>query len=176
MHDDLTYAMLHDMKMKKFKLEANYALNLSTKLSSFDDTSDITDDPEIRTFVHCLQPLLIIDATHLNGQYKGTNLVVVGMDECIGDSPNLLFISDKHAAIALGVQNEFLLAFHVVCCHHLMMNLSLRRKKTKGQFWKICKAYTTEEFSTEMSNLQDVQPDAYHKLYEAGPQRWSRAH
>nr|GEU81524.1 putative reverse transcriptase domain-containing protein [Tanacetum cinerariifolium] len=81
-----------------------------------------------------------------------------------------------HAAIALAVENEFALAFHVVCCRHLMMNLSLLRKKMKGLFWKICKAYTTEEFSTEMSNLHDVQPDAYHKLCEAGPQRWSRVH
>ncbi|GJV38163.1 transposase, MuDR, MULE transposase domain protein [Tanacetum coccineum] len=27
-----------------------------------------------------------------------------------------------------------------------------------------------------MNILQDVQPDAYHKLCQAGPQRWSRAH
>ncbi|GJR27889.1 hypothetical protein Tco_1104121 [Tanacetum coccineum] len=46
----------------------------------------------------------------------------------------------------------------------------------KGLFWKICKAYTPKEFLTEMRNLQDVQPDAYHKLCEAGPERWSRAH
>ncbi|GJT25142.1 transposase, MuDR, MULE transposase domain protein [Tanacetum coccineum] len=137
--------------------------------------------------------------------YKETNLVAVGMDgnnqivpiafgickgetspcwswwmsvlkECIGDSPNLLFISDRHAAIALAVHNEFPLAFHVVCCHHLMMNLSLKSKKTKGLLWKICKAYTPEEFSTEMSNLQAIQPYAYHKLIQVGPQRWSRAH
>ncbi|GJT46311.1 transposase, MuDR, MULE transposase domain protein [Tanacetum coccineum] len=159
----------------------------------------------IRTFMHCLRPLLIIDAAHLKGQYKGTNLVAVGMDgnnqivpiafgickgetgpcwswwmsvlkECIPDSPNLLFISDRHAAIALAVHNEFPLAFHVVCCRHLMMNLSLKKKKTKGLYWKICKAYTPEEFSTKMSNLQAIQPDAYHKLIGVDPQRWSRAH
>ncbi|GJV63258.1 transposase, MuDR, MULE transposase domain protein [Tanacetum coccineum] len=159
----------------------------------------------IRMFVNYLCPLLIIDATHLKGQYKGTNLVAVGMDEnnqivpisfglckgetcpcwscwmsvlkeCIGDSPNLLFISDRHATIALVVHNEFLLAFHAICCHHLMMNLSLKRKKTSGLFWKICKAYTPEEFSTKISNLHDVQPDAYHKLCEAHPERWLRAH
>ncbi|GKC35588.1 transposase, MuDR, MULE transposase domain protein [Tanacetum coccineum] len=91
--------------------------------------------------MHCLRPLLIIDAAHLKGQYKGTNLVVVGMNgnnqivpiafgiykgetglcwswwmsvlkECIGDSLNLQFIFDRHAAIALAVHNEFLLAFH----------------------------------------------------------------
>ncbi|GJV19687.1 transposase, MuDR, MULE transposase domain protein [Tanacetum coccineum] len=98
------------------------------------------------------------------------------LKECIGDNPNLLFISDRHAAITLAVQNEFPLAYHAVCCRHLMMNLSLKRDKTKALFWKICKAYTTEEFSSSMSHLQDIQPDAYDKLCEVGPQRWSRAH
>ncbi|GJX49461.1 hypothetical protein Tco_0276306 [Tanacetum coccineum] len=35
------------------------------------------------------------------------------LKECIGDNPNLLFISDRHLAIALAAHNEFLLAFHV---------------------------------------------------------------
>ncbi|GJU23505.1 transposase, MuDR, MULE transposase domain protein [Tanacetum coccineum] len=133
----------------------------------------------ICTFLNCLRPLLIIDATHLKGEYKGTNLVAVGMDEnnqivpvafgickgetgpcwswwmsvlkeCIGDNTNLLFISDRHAAIPLEVHNEFPLAFHV--------------------------SYTPDEFTTNMNTLLVVQPDAYHKLCEAGPQRWSIAH
>ncbi|GJV42680.1 hypothetical protein Tco_1421120 [Tanacetum coccineum] len=83
---------------------------------------------------------------------------------------------NRHAAIALAVHNEFPLAFDAICCRHLMMNLSLKRKKMKGLFWKIYKAYTPEEFSTETPNLQDVQPDAYHKICKAGPERWSSAH
>ncbi|GJV78399.1 hypothetical protein Tco_1509983 [Tanacetum coccineum] len=77
-----------------------------------------------------------------------------------------------HSAIALAIHNEFPLAFHVVCCRHLMMNLSLK----KGLFWKICKEYTPEEFASNMNILQAVEPDAYHKLCEASPQRWSIAH
>ncbi|GKF95128.1 transposase, MuDR, MULE transposase domain protein, partial [Tanacetum coccineum] len=102
---------------------------------------------------------------HLKGIYKGTNLVAVAMDgnnqivpiafgickgetgpcwswwmsvlkECIDDNPNLLFKSDRHAAIALAVEKEFPLAFHAVCCRHLMMNLGLKNKKRKGLFWK----------------------------------------
>ncbi|GKB15695.1 hypothetical protein Tco_0849618 [Tanacetum coccineum] len=57
-----------------------------------------------------------------------------------------------------------------------MMNLSLKRDKTKALFWKICKAYTTEEFSSSISHLQDIQLDAYDKLCQVGSQRWSRAH
>ncbi|GJT04662.1 transposase, MuDR, MULE transposase domain protein [Tanacetum coccineum] len=130
---------------------------------------------KIRMFLNCLRHLIIIDAMHLKGLYKGTNLVDMGMDEnnqivpiafgickgetclcwtwwmsvlkeCIGDNPNLLFISDRHPTIALAVQNEFLLAFHAIY------------------------------FAKSMRRLQLVQPDAYQKLCEAGTQRWSRAH
>nr|GEY39333.1 hypothetical protein [Tanacetum cinerariifolium]GEY39334.1 hypothetical protein [Tanacetum cinerariifolium] len=111
------------------------------------------------------------DATHLKGQYKGTNLIAVGMDG-----------NNQIVPIAFGickgetVQDEFPLAYHVVCCRHLMMNLYLKRDKTKALFWRICKAYTTEEFSRSMSHLQDIQTDAYDKLCQVGPQRSSSAH
>nr|GEV33573.1 transposase, MuDR, MULE transposase domain protein [Tanacetum cinerariifolium] len=159
--EDLTYSMLHEMVMQKFNLEANAVINLSFKLSSFDFAIDITDDAEIRTFLNYLRLVLMIDAAHLKGLYKGTNLVAVVMDgnnqimpiafgickgetgpcwswwmsvlkECIGDNPNLLFISDRHDTIDLAVEKEFPLAFHA--------------------------------------------PDAHEKLCRAGPQRWSRAH
>nr|GEV82457.1 transposase, MuDR, MULE transposase domain protein [Tanacetum cinerariifolium] len=103
--------------------------------------SQVIQSRKIRTFLNCLRPLLIIDASHLKGLYKGTNLVAVGMDrnnqivpiafgickgetgpcwswwmstlkKCISDNPNFLFISDRHPAIALAVHNEFPLAFH----------------------------------------------------------------
>ncbi|GJX92113.1 transposase, MuDR, MULE transposase domain protein [Tanacetum coccineum] len=72
------------------------------------------------------------------------------LKECIDDNPNLLFVSDRHPAIAMAVENEFPLACHV--------------------------AYTREDYATSMNILQIVQPDAYEKLCRGGPQRWSRAH
>ncbi|GJS11059.1 transposase, MuDR, MULE transposase domain protein [Tanacetum coccineum] len=103
---------------------------------------------------------LMIDVAHLKGLYKGTSMVAVAMDgnnqivpiafgickgdtgpcwswwilvlkECIDDNLNLLFISDRHHAIAMAVENEFPLAFHAVYCRHLMQNLSLKNKKEK---------------------------------------------
>ncbi|GJY98983.1 hypothetical protein Tco_0516413 [Tanacetum coccineum] len=80
MSEDLTYSSLHEMMMKKFKFESNSQINLSFKLSSFDFNVDITDDAEIRTIRNYLRPVLMIDAVHLKGLYKGTNLVVVAMN------------------------------------------------------------------------------------------------
>nr|GEY38586.1 hypothetical protein [Tanacetum cinerariifolium] len=84
----------------------------------------------------------------------------------------------RHAAIALAVQDEFPLAYHDVYCRHLMMNLSLKRDKTKALFWRICKAYTTKEFSRSMSHLQDILTDAklpvlkLAETYRAMVQEW----
>ncbi|GJZ70305.1 hypothetical protein Tco_0633855 [Tanacetum coccineum] len=100
--------MLHEMVMQKFNLKANAEINFSFKLSSFDFVVDITDDAEeqksegtvtriqnsrIKEFrdvfiaigvrfvrSSLVSTMLMIDAAHLKGLYKGTNLVAVGMD------------------------------------------------------------------------------------------------
>ncbi|GJS64533.1 hypothetical protein Tco_0679097 [Tanacetum coccineum] len=128
----------------------------------------------IRTFLNYLRPVLMIDAAHLKGLYKGTNLVAVAMDGNNQIVPIAFGICKGETVMA--VENEFPLAFHAVCCRHLMQNLPLKNKKRKGLFWKTCKAYTREDYATSMNILQIVQPDAYANLCRAGPQRWSRAH
>nr|GEW69986.1 DNA helicase [Tanacetum cinerariifolium] len=188
--EDLTYSMLHEMVMPKFSLQANAEINFSFKLSSIDFAVDITYDAEytqqskvekgnifdnkealilairlkalneaivtrikiddkgvfemlfisidasIRTFLNYLHPVLMIDDAHLKGLYKGTNLVAVAMH---GNNQIVSIAfgiykgeTDRHPAIAMTVENEFPLAFHV--------------------------------------------PDAYEKLCQDAPQRWSRAH
>ncbi|GJR18742.1 hypothetical protein Tco_0967269 [Tanacetum coccineum] len=112
----------------------------------------------IRTFLNYLCPMLMIDVAHLKGLYKGTNLVVVAMDENNQIVPIAFGICKGETAMV--VENEFPLAFHDVCCRHLMQNLSLKNKARKGLFWKICKAHTREDYATSMNRLQIVQPDA----------------
>ncbi|GJR73973.1 transposase, MuDR, MULE transposase domain protein [Tanacetum coccineum] len=128
-------------KGKKFNNKED--LMLAVRLKALNDDKNgvfemlfIAIGASIRTFRNYLRPVLMIDAAHLKGLYKGKNLVVVAMDgnnqivpiafgickgktgpcwtwwmsvliECIGDNLNLLFISDRHAAIALAVENEF---------------------------------------------------------------------
>nr|GEV91261.1 UvrD-like helicase, ATP-binding domain, P-loop containing nucleoside triphosphate hydrolase [Tanacetum cinerariifolium] len=112
------------------------------------------------------------------GTYKGTNLVLVGMDgnnqiipiatgvsqgetgeswtwfllkfkECIGKVPSLAIITDRHLEIILVCNMIFPNAFHGYCCRHLMMNCKMKSDKWKCIFWKTCKAYSPEEFKEE---------------------------
>nr|GEX27283.1 transposase, MuDR, MULE transposase domain protein [Tanacetum cinerariifolium] len=157
----------------------------------------------IRSFLTHMRPLLITDGAHLKGTYKGTNLVLVGMDgnnqfvpiatgvsqgeteeswtwfllkfkECIGEVPNLAIITNRHLTIILACNTIFPNAFHGYCCRHLMMNCKMKNDKLQAIYWKTCKAYTTEEFQRRVYDLRGLRPKAYKKLEEAGFETWSR--
>ncbi|GJW65255.1 hypothetical protein Tco_0117139 [Tanacetum coccineum] len=104
----------------------------------------------IRTFRNYLRPVLMIDATHLKGLYKGINLIAVAMDRNNQIVPISLLVYIKGKQV------------HVRHGGCLYAENAL--------------AYTREEFATSMSKLKMLQPDAYQKLCDAGLQRWSRAH
>nr|GEZ72800.1 transposase, MuDR, MULE transposase domain protein [Tanacetum cinerariifolium] len=118
------------MVMKKFNFEAIYSLNLSAKVSSIDNNFDIIDDHEEALDV----------AIRLKALDEGYQFL------------NDTSAPERHAAIALAVQDEFPLAYHVVCCRHLMMNLSLKRDKTKALFWRICKEAASVKVSKDLSS------------------------
>ncbi|GJU90406.1 transposase, MuDR, MULE transposase domain protein [Tanacetum coccineum] len=159
----------------------------------------------IWSFKYHMRPLIIIDAAHLKGRYEGTNMLSVGIDgnnqiipiatgvsqgeivpswtwflsklkECIGEIPNLTIISDRHAAILSSCEAVFPNVFHGYCCRHLMMNFKLKSIKMQCVFWKMCKAYTVEDFRMAINELRSKRPDVYEKLIEAGVERWYRAY
>nr|GFB67254.1 hypothetical protein [Tanacetum cinerariifolium] len=98
------------------------------------------------------------------------------LKECIGEIPNLIIISDRHAVILSSCEAVFPYAFHGYCCRHLMMNCKLKSIKMQCLFWKMCKAYTIEDFGMAINELRSKRPDVYKKLIEAGVERWSRAY
>nr|GEZ77174.1 hypothetical protein [Tanacetum cinerariifolium] len=136
----------------------------------------------IRIFLTHMRPLLITDGAHLKRTYKGTNLVLVGMDGnnpiipiATGEVPNLAIITDRHPAIILACNTIFPNAFHGYCCRHLMMNCKIKSDKLQAIYWKTCKAYTPEEFQKRVSDLRGFRPKVYKKLEEAGFETWCRA-
>nr|GEU67961.1 transposase, MuDR, MULE transposase domain protein [Tanacetum cinerariifolium] len=162
-------------KIMKFNLEANAEINFSFKLLSVDFVVDITDDVEVRDSPYEAFEMILYYCYNLEQKNERTVTRIKTDDKEFSRCYSLPLVL-RHPAIAMAVKKEFPLAFHVVCCRHLMQNLSLKNKKRKGLFWKICKAYTREDYTTSMNILEIVQPDAYEKLCKAGPQRWSRAH
>ncbi|XP_021995086.1 uncharacterized protein LOC110891922 [Helianthus annuus] len=108
----------------------------------------------IRSFMFNLRPVVIIDAAHLKGEFKGTLFLAVAMDgnnqilpiaygigksedgeswtwflsklrECVGEIADMAIISDRANSIHVGVRNVFPRVYHELCCRHLMMNLHL---------------------------------------------------
>ncbi|PWA83004.1 transposase, MuDR, MULE transposase domain protein [Artemisia annua] len=159
----------------------------------------------VRSFIAFMRPLLIIDAAHLKGKYKGTNLLAVGMDgnnqiipiatgvaqgetgeawtvfltklkECIGVVPGLAIISDRHQSIIQACNKVFPDCFHGNCCRHLQMNCNLSSDRDKYIYWKACKSYTVENFHKAIEELRAVRPEAVKKLEEAGFEKWSRVY
>ncbi|KAM0019757.1 putative MULE transposase domain-containing protein [Helianthus debilis subsp. tardiflorus] len=114
----------------------------------------------VRSFMPNLRPVIIIDAAHLKGEFKGTLFLAVGMDENnqilpiaygigksedgaswtwflsklkgrVGEIPDMAIISDRANSIHLAVSNVFRHAYRGLCCRHLMVNLSLPSNKKK---------------------------------------------
>ncbi|XP_022032921.1 uncharacterized protein LOC110934032 [Helianthus annuus] len=133
----------------------------------------------IRAFVRTLRPVIIIDAAHLKGEFKGTLFLAVGMDgnnqilpvgygigksedgnswtwflsklkDCIGDHPELAIISDRAPSIQLA-ENESL-------------------------WWQTCKSYRLSDFEESFNALCAAVPRLRNTLTTIGFEKWSRAH
>ncbi|KAL0898656.1 hypothetical protein Bca101_082617 [Brassica carinata] len=115
-----------------------------------------------------LRPVLIIDGTHLSGNYKGVLLTASGQDgnfqvfplafavvdgeieeawtwfltkleKIIADSNTLTIISDRHVSIVKAKSQAFPKAHHGACIVHLMRNV-VSRYKSRGLAKMVCEA------------------------------------
>ncbi|KAJ9552515.1 hypothetical protein OSB04_016560 [Centaurea solstitialis] len=95
----------------------------------------------IRLFREGLCPLLIMECTHLKGDYVGSMFLAIGMDAnnkicpidmgvgksesgqarlrgCIGERANLTFVTDMVPTIEFAIRMVFLNAHHKLCARH----------------------------------------------------------
>lgn len=101
------------------------------------------------------------------------------LKECIGEHPELVFISDRANSIALALRTVFPHASHGLCCRHLMVNLNLPKTKTdeyESLWWKTCKSYRLSDFEESFNALCAAIPRIRHTLVSIGLSKWSRAH
>ncbi|XP_024969720.1 uncharacterized protein LOC112509081 [Cynara cardunculus var. scolymus] len=162
----------------------------------------------IRSCLGHMRPLLIMDGAHLKGSYVVTMFLAVGIDgnngivpiamgvgktesgpswtwflcklrQCIGDVPNLTFITDRAASINLAIRTVFPSAHHGLCCRYLSQNFRLnstKEKRKRWMFWEACKANRLSDFEATMDLMQHNLPRAAQYLEEVGYARWARSH
>ncbi|XP_019255038.1 PREDICTED: uncharacterized protein LOC109233612 [Nicotiana attenuata] len=138
---------------------------------------------------HC-RPVIAIDATFLKSKFRGVLMISVSKDannqifplafgiaesennnsyewhfsklrNVIASRENLIFLSDRHQAIANGIAKN------------------LKRRKVKSEVIKLfqsaARVYRRKEFDLYMSDIAKVDKKTYDYLMEEPPERWARS-
>lgn len=146
--------------------------------------------------------MIIIDAAHLKGKYKGVMFVastkdsneqIVPMAFGIGDKENhsswswfllhvrqsfgtqeqMLIVSDQHISIKNVVESIFPGVPHGLCTYHVYGNLKACDEVIEI-FQHAANAYRVDDFNSHMDNLELTAPGAHTKLLRIGPSRWAK--
>ncbi|XP_016445182.2 uncharacterized protein LOC107770395 [Nicotiana tabacum] len=150
---------------------------------------------------HC-RLVIAIDATFLKSKFRGVLIISVSKDannqifslafgiaesennnsyewyfsqlrNAIRSRENLIFLSDKHQAIAYGIAKVYLESHHGICIYQLKQNL--KRRKVKSEVIKLfqsaARVYRCKEFDLYMSDISKVDKKTYDYLMEEPPER-----
>ncbi|XP_052172298.1 uncharacterized protein LOC127788228 [Diospyros lotus] len=155
-----------------------------------------------------MRPVIAVDACFLKGKYLGSLFVATCKDgnnhvypivwgvgdsendaswewffnklrSALGDdTPDLVFVSDRHKSIHKAVTTVFPNSLHVSCIYHIGQNIKAKFKKENvhALFYKAAKAYRQSEFNEYFIKLKRYAPAIGAYLREAGFSRWARAY
>ncbi|XP_075099265.1 uncharacterized protein LOC142176096 [Nicotiana tabacum] len=147
-------------------------------------------------------PVIAIDATFLKSKFRGVLMISVSKDannqnfplafgiaesennnsyewyfsqlrNAIGSRENLIFLSDRHQAIAYGITKVYPESHHGICIYHLEQNLNRRKVKSEliKLFQSAARVYRRKEFDLYMSDIVKVDKKTYDYLMEEPPER-----
>lgn len=144
--------------------------------------------PSIVAWDNCF-PIIVIDGTFLCSTYMGTLLTACAQDAnrsivplafAVVDSENedswtwffsnlrksftvrtgQCIVSDRHHAIAKGLDTIFPDVMHGACTYHVLKNIKKRFKKggvdVKNAYNGVCRAYNLQEFDKHMADLDSI--------------------
>ncbi|XP_019255188.1 PREDICTED: uncharacterized protein LOC109233780 [Nicotiana attenuata] len=94
--------------------------------------------------------------------------------KAIGIRKDLIFLSDRHKAIANGIAKVFPECYHGICIYHLEKNLKQRRVRNTvlNLFQSVAKVYLQSEFDDFMSQIAAVDKKTFNYLMEEPPGSW----
>ncbi|XP_019227559.1 PREDICTED: uncharacterized protein LOC109208859 [Nicotiana attenuata] len=150
------------------------------------------------------RPLIEVDGTFLKNKYRGVLLVAVTKDANnqifpiafgVADKENnesnewyfrelrkaivirngLIFLLDRHKAIANGIAKGFPECYHGICIYHLEKNLKqIRVRNTVINL--SARVYLQSEFDDFMSQIAAGDKKTFNYLMEEPPGRWACSH
>nr|KAJ0201964.1 hypothetical protein LSAT_V11C600329740 [Lactuca sativa] len=148
--------------------------------------------------VYVLSKFIITDGAHSKGDFKGTILHAIAMDEnnqintqkksgltwtrfleklyeCIGDCQDLTFVTNRVDAIRVSIENVFPNAHHDMCAFHLLGNIVHhfgKNDKTK----RLMRAYKRNVFEDLGYRFSSTRPQVAVYLSEIPHAKWTIAY
>ncbi|XP_022891999.1 uncharacterized protein LOC111406866 [Olea europaea var. sylvestris] len=98
--------------------------------------------------------------------------------EVIGNIENLAFVTDRGQSIINGIAEVFPEAHHGYCMYHIQGNLKTRYRGSGvvALFRRAAEAYSFEEFTKFMGEIEHKSESAWEYLSEMGVEHWARSH
>ncbi|XP_075086265.1 uncharacterized protein LOC142168977 [Nicotiana tabacum] len=98
--------------------------------------------------------------------------------KAIGIRNDLMFLSNRHKAIANGIADVFPEWYHGICIYHLETNLKQRRVRNTviNLFQSVARVYNQSKFDDFMSQIAAIDKKIFHYLMDEPPRRWARSH
>ncbi|XP_022897842.1 uncharacterized protein LOC111411554 [Olea europaea var. sylvestris] len=121
----------------------------------------------IRGYVYYLRSVICVDGSHLKCPYK----------DLIGDSDELVFVSDRKNSIENAIAQLFPRAHHGCYVWYMETNLIQRYNNASSIFLfkRAARTYRTKEFERLMGHLRRISVRMYEYLERADFPFWSRA-
>ncbi|XP_022857991.1 uncharacterized protein LOC111378930 [Olea europaea var. sylvestris] len=98
--------------------------------------------------------------------------------EVIGDIENLEFVTGRGQSIINGIAEVFPEARHGYCMYHIQGNLKTRYRGSDivALFRRVAEAYSFEEFTKFMGEIEHKLESAWEYLSNIGVEHWARSH
>ncbi|KAG7584960.1 Zinc finger PMZ-type [Arabidopsis thaliana x Arabidopsis arenosa] len=154
-----------------------------------------------------LRKVVVIDGTQLKGRYKGCLVAASGQDgnmqiyplafgvvdneneaswawffkklkEIVPDEEELVFVSDRHAAIISGLKSVYPLAHHAACSVHLYRNVKHNFKCAglAGMVSNAARSFTVGDLDFWLAEIAKRKPTCTEYLMDIGLPFWTLAH
>ncbi len=96
----------------------------------------------------------------------------------VEDTPEVVFVSDRHSSIEKGLRNTYVFATQGICTFHLWMNIKAKYKRSdlRELFFRAAKAYSIPEFNEVFGHIASVASNVADYLKQASFKLWARSH